>query len=262
MPGAPFREGESVALYTIEREDLEFLARLRNDPEVRHGVTFTRPESDIDLETWFEDHVSETDTDDEGAQFLIVPRDDPERSEALGTDGGTVGSGPDSSGDGDGDDESLSPKPVGYVSLFDVQRPAGHGEVSVTVAPEYRSQGYATGAVRELVAYGIEELRLTKVRARALATNDASRAVLENVGFRVGETRREAKRVDGEHVDVVAYSLLAEDWFDRPDTTRGIPDSPPGATAAERGHTNPFATDAGESTDASDGADAGQGGER
>lgn len=265
MPGAPFREGEAVALYTVEREDLEFIARLRNDPDVRHGMTLTHPETDVDLETWFEEHVSETDTDDEGAQFVIVPRDDDEPGGSLGTDGGTVGSGPDGHSEdggagGDAEDEPLTPQPVGYVSLFDVQRPAGHGEVAVTVAPEYQGQGYATGAIRELVAYGIEELRLTKVRARALPNNDASRAVLENVGFRVGETRREAKRVDGEHVDVVAYSLLAEDWFDRPDTTRGIPDRPPGATAAERGHTDPFATDVEEP--AGDGTDADDGGER
>jgi RimJ/RimL family protein N-acetyltransferase len=273
MPGAPFREGETVALYTIEREDLEFIGRLRNDPEIRHGVTFTRPESDVDLETWFEEHVSDTDMDDEGAQFMIVPHEEP--ADRVGTDGGTVGDdaagldAPDAAETGvtDADEDESdgsSPRAVGYASLFDVQRPAGHGEVSVTVAPEYRNRGYATDALRELVAYGIEELRLTKVRARALVTNDASRAVLENVGFRVGETRREAKRVDGEHVDVVAYSLLAEDWFDRPDTTRGIPDRPPGATAAERGHTDPFATDAEGPADAGDGADADadHGGER
>jgi RimJ/RimL family protein N-acetyltransferase len=252
MPGPAFRVGEDVALHTLEREDLEFLARLRNDPDIRHDVTFTRPESDVELESWFEDHVSATDTDDEGAQFLIVPRD----AEPVGD------------GDQAEDTDQPTPRPVGYVSLFDIERPAGTGEVSVTVAPEHRGQGYATDAVRELVAYGIEELRLNKVRALALVTNDASRAVLENVGFRVGEVRREAKRVDGEHVDVVAHSLLADDWFDRPDTTRGLPGRPPGATAAERGHNNPFATDAdgtvggAQRADTGDGAGAGNGGER
>lgn len=274
MPGPAFRVGEAVALHTIEREDLEFVARLRNDPEVRRGTTLTRPESDVELETWFEEHVSATDTDDEGAQFVIVPRDEafhPDRgpeAEAAddpATDTAGVAEGSEATGGDDTDataddaDGEPSPQPVGYVSLFDIERPAGTAEIAVTVAPEYEGRGYATDAVRELVAYGIEERRLTKVRALALASNDASRAVLENVGFRVGEVRREAKRVDGEHVDVVAHSLLAEDWFDRPDTTRGLPDRPPGAIAAERGHTNPFATD----TDGSVGGDgAEQGGER
>jgi RimJ/RimL family protein N-acetyltransferase len=258
MPGPAFRVGEDVALHTIEREDLEFVARLRTDPDLRHGMTLTRPESDIELESWFEDHVSATDTDDQGAQFLIVPCD-----ATPGADTGTAGDADQAEAT-----DQPTPQPVGYVSLFDIERPAGSGEIAVTVAPEHRGQGYATDAVRELVAYGIEELRLTKVRALALVTNDASRAVLENVGFRVGEVRREAKRVDGEHVDVIAHSLLADDWFDRPDTTRGLPGRPPGATAAERGHNNPFATDAdgtvgGEGhPGAGDGANADNGGER
>lgn len=256
MPGPAFRIGEDVALHTIEREDLPFIARLRTDPDIRHGMALSLPESDVELESWFEDHVSETDTDDEGAQFAVVPCD--------ADHGATVEGDRDDDRDAAPDDEDTdqpTPQPVGYVSLFDVERPAGTGAIAVTIAPEYQGQGYATDAVRELVAYAIEELRLTKVQALALETNDASRAVLENVGFRVGEVRREFKRVDGEHVDVVAHSLLAEDWFDRPDTTRGLPDRPPGATAAQRGHTDPFATDAEDRADAGDGADA-QGGER
>jgi RimJ/RimL family protein N-acetyltransferase len=271
MPGPAFRVGDHVALHTIEREDLDFLARLRNDPELRHGVTFTRPESDVELVTWFEEHVSETDAGDEGAQFVIVPRDpeEPVGTDGVTDDGGAAGGEVDetaaggeetgSDGAADGTDDP-SPQPVGYVSLFDVERPAGTGEVAMTVAPGFQGRGYATDAVRELVAYGIEELRLTKVRALALVTNDASRAVLENVGFRLGETRREAKRVDGEHVDVVAYSLLADDWFDRPETTRGLPDRPPGATAEERGLQDPFGA-GGAEADVSD-TDADHGGGR
>jgi ribosomal protein S18 acetylase RimI-like enzyme len=277
MPGPAFRVGETVALHTIERDDLSFLARLRNDPDIRWGTTMVHPEGDVALEMWFEEHVSATDTDDEGAQFLVVPRTGTGR-DGSGADGAADGTGRDDSGadgaaDGDGDDtgsgssKAPGPGPVGYVSLFDIERPAGTGEIAVTVAPEHEGQGYATDAVRELVAYGIEELRLTKIRALALVSNDASRAVLENVGFRVGEVQREAKHVDGERVDVVAHSLLADDWFDRSDTTRGIPGSPPGATAAERGHHDPFATDAGGSAGdtgaaADDGVDADRGGER
>lgn len=208
MPGPVFRRGERVALHTLEREDLDLVARLRNDPELRRGPCPATPESDVTIERWFEDRVAETDASDEGAQFVVVPRGDPDVA-------------------------------AGYASLFDVQRPAGHGEIAVTIAPEHQDHGHVTDAVRELVAYGIEELRLNKIRGRALATDERWRAALEDVGFRLGETRREARRVDGEHVDVVSYSLLADDWFDREDTVRGLPGRPPGATAAERGLDDP-----------------------
>ncbi|MFB6205017.1 MAG: GNAT family N-acetyltransferase [Haloglomus sp.] len=265
MPGPAFREGDRVALHTVEREDLSLLAQLRNDPDIRRDLTFEGPETDVERETWFEEHVSDRDAEDEGAQFMVVPRDGDARP--VDTDGGTVNVGDgDVTADESSEGDDAAPQPVGYASLFDLQRPAGHAEVSVTIAPEYRRQGYAADALAELVAYGIEELRLTKVRARALAPDEASRALLEHVGFQAGETRREAKRVAGEHVDVVGYSLLADDWFDRPGRVRGIPDNPPGATAAERGHHNPFATDthggtaAGEPGDAGDpGADHGGG---
>ena len=220
MPGPAFRAGETVGLHTLERADLDLVARLRNGPELRRGMALALPETDVALESWFENHVAEPDPNDEGAQFVVVPRDGDEPA----TDEGT-------------------PAAVGYVSLFDVERPAGHAEVAVTIAPEHQGQGYGAAAVEQLVGYGIEELRLTKVRARTLVTSDAARATLESVGFARELLQREEKRVDGEHVDVVAYAMLAEDWFDREDTVRGIPGRAPGATAAERGHDDPIDTD-------------------
>lgn len=220
MPGPAFRAGETVGLHTLERADLDLVARLRNEPELRQGMTLVLPETDVALESWFEDHVAEPNPNDEGAQFVVVPRD----------------------GDEPATDDEGAPEAVGYGSLFDVERPAGHAEVAVTIAPEHQGQGYGAAAVEQLVGYGIEELRLTKVRARTLVTNDASRATLESVGFTREAVQREEKRVAGEHVDVVAYAMLADDWFDREDTVRGIPGRPPGATAAERGHDDPADT--------------------
>lgn len=181
MPGPAFRRGESVALHTVEEEDLEFLRRLRNDPEIRLGMTFSRPENEREMTEWFEEHVSET--NGEGAQFLVVPVDE----------------------------ES----PVGFVSLFDVRRPASHGEVAYYVDPEAQNEGYATEATELLVGHAIEERRLHKVVARAVAGNEASRAVLRKVGFTEEETQREEKFVDGEFVDVVRHSILEDEWGGR-----------------------------------------------
>ncbi|WP_255151191.1 GNAT family N-acetyltransferase [Halorarius halobius] len=181
MPGPAFRTGEAVALHTVEEDDLEFLKRLRNDPEIRHGMTFSRPENETAIEEWFEEHVSET--TGEGAQFLVCPRDAP------------------------GD-------PVGFVSLFDVERPESHGDIAYFLDPDERGNGYATAAVELLVGYAIEEQRLHRVHAVALAGNEASRRVLERVGFVEEETRRAEKLVDGEFRDAVSYSILAEEWGD------------------------------------------------
>lgn len=205
MPGPAFIEGDRVGLHTVEREDLPFLERLRNDPEVRHGMTFTDPENAENLETWFEDHVSDA---DEGVQFVVCP------AAADGADHGDESAGDDRPvGDdarADGDDPE--PEPVGYVTLFDVARPADHAEIAYYVAPEHQDNGYATAAVELLVEYAFAELRLHKVAARALETNAASRAVLEGVGFAPEERQREEMLVDGERLDVVRYAVLEGEW--------------------------------------------------
>lgn len=184
MPGPAFIEGDRVGLHTVEREDLPFLERLRNDPDVRHGMTFTDPENEESLESWFEDHVSDT---DEGAQFVVCP---PASDNA----------------------EEPEPEPVGYVTLFDVARPADHAEIAYYVAPEHQGNGYATAAVELLVEYAFAEVRLHKVAARALETNAASRSVLEGIGFTPEERQREEMLVDGERLDVVRYAVLEGEW--------------------------------------------------
>lgn len=177
MPGPAFTRGETVALHTVEEADLDFLQRLHNVPEVRHGMTFTDPRNGAEVEEWFEEHVSETD-EDEGAQFLICV---------------------------DGD-------PVGVASLFRVTRPESHAEIAYYVDPDEQGNGYATEAAELLVDYAINERRLHKVAARALVTNEASRTVLERVGFTREELQREEMLVDGERLDVARYGLLEGEW--------------------------------------------------
>jgi RimJ/RimL family protein N-acetyltransferase len=177
MPGPSFKRGETVALRTVEAEDLAFVQRLQNVPEVRHGMTFAHPRNADDVEEWFEEHVSDTD-EEEGAQFVIC------------VDG----------------------SPVGMASLFRVTRPESHAEIAYSVDPDEQGDGYATEAAELLVDYAINERRLHKVAARALVTNEASRTVLERVGFTQEELQREEMLVDGERVDVARYGLLEDEW--------------------------------------------------
>jgi RimJ/RimL family protein N-acetyltransferase len=197
MPGPAFVRGDRVGLHTVEREDLPFLQRLRNDPEIRHWMTFTDPENGEALKSWFEEHVSDT---DDGAQFLVCPASDE-----------GAGAGDGAAGDGEGADDP-EPEPVGYVTLFDVARPADHAEIAYYVAPEHQGEGYATAAVELLVEYAFAERRLHKVAARALETNAASRTVLERVGFTEEERQREELLVDGDRLDVVRYAVLEGEW--------------------------------------------------
>jgi [ribosomal protein S5]-alanine N-acetyltransferase len=79
------------------------------------------------------------------------------------------------------------------------------GEIGYLLAPEARGRGVMTRAVRLVVAWALDDLRLVRVQAFASPDNAASMALLERLGFtREGVLR--SYRGAGE--DRVAYSVL------------------------------------------------------
>jgi len=181
MPGAMFAAGDSVALHTVEDEDLEFLAAARNDPAIRRPLTVNRPSNGEQMREFFENTVSE----DDSVSLLVC------------ADGG------------DGD-----PEPVGSVVLFDEDETAGTATIAYWVVPDEQGNGYCTEGASLLCEYAFAERRLNKLRADVLATNDASHTVLEKLGFVEEGLLREEKYVYGEYVDVHRFGLLADDWRD------------------------------------------------
>ncbi len=84
MPGPVFAEGETVTLRTIEEEDLDFLQRGRNHPEIRRPLTDADPRNGEQIREYFENSVS----NDDGFGFLICVADQREATgEASGDEG-------------------------------------------------------------------------------------------------------------------------------------------------------------------------------
>lgn len=177
MPGPVFKSGERVALHTVEEEDLDAFARARSDPDLRVPLCIDSPENRDTLEEFHEETVSGGD----GYWFVA-----------------TV------------DDET-----VGAVMYPDVCESDGVAGLAYWILPEHQGEGYGREAVSQLLSYGFEELRLHRVRADCLATNDASRGLLESLGFAQEGRFREAKFRMGDRVDVLRYGLLADEWGGR-----------------------------------------------
>lgn len=173
MPGATFREGETVELRTIEDEDVEFLQELVNDPRVRSGLGNTDPVTMEEEREWVESLAERDDY-----HFLVV------------ADG----------------------IPVGVVGLNQVNDVWGVAEAGYFLDPDHWGNGYATDALQTLCGFAFEERRLEKVTAKAYETNPASRRVIEKVGFTEEGVLRDEAFLDGERVDVHAYGLLADEW--------------------------------------------------
>lgn len=178
MPGPPFCRGDVVSLHPIEEEDLPFTQRHSNDPAIRAGLTTAMPQNAYEAEQAHERHQE----DDSGLGLLVVPSDQ--------------------------DD------PVGTIVCFGIDETHGTGELACWVTPDEQGNGYAQAATRLMLDHLFGERRLHKVVARALVGNEPSRATLESVGFVEEGVQRDEKYVNGEHRDVVRYSLLAREWGD------------------------------------------------
>ena len=177
MPGPVFAEGESVALHTIEEEDLEFLQRGRNHPDVRRPLTDVDPRNGEQMQEYFENSVS----NDDGFGFLICRAEDAE--------------------------------PVGAVHVPWIREKHGSGMLMYWVMPEHWGNGYVTQATELILDFAFEERRLAKVYAVVLESNVGSQRVLENLGFRREGVHRKETFVDGERRDNYRYGVLAEEWL-------------------------------------------------
>jgi RimJ/RimL family protein N-acetyltransferase len=173
MPGPVFLDGEQVRLRTVEEEDLAFLQRDINDPEVRRSLGATGPVNAEQEHEWFEG-LSEND----GLSLLIC----------------------------------VEEEPVGTIGLSDVNETWGRAEVGYWVTPDAWGNGYATEATELLCGYAFDQRRLHKLVAHTYDFNAGSRRVLEKVGFTEEGIHRREAFIDGEHVDIHRYGLLADEY--------------------------------------------------
>lgn len=177
MPGARVASGERVTLRVVEEEDIPFLQRASANPEIRHPLgnpVRSREEFEV--------------SSDGADRFLICLEDDADP------------------GPPDRDDVT----PIGGVSLVDVdyKRP----ELGYWLVPEHHREGYGTEAVSLAIDYAFRSYDTPVVGAEAFDHNDASRGLLESLGFTEEGRKRGYMFTDGAHRDMVLYGLRREEW--------------------------------------------------
>jgi RimJ/RimL family protein N-acetyltransferase len=175
-----FLENSAVTLRPAGDEDISFLRENEQNPRVRASRSVHTP---VDTD-WARQRL-----------------------------GGTLGR----SGDTLGLLICVDETPVGCVYLVREQPNSQlfrFGELAYWVTPTKWGTGYATAGSELLLSHAFNELGLHRIEASAFASNDASRRVLEKLGFSEEGTARKAAFVDGEWTDNVRYGLLEEEWRD------------------------------------------------
>lgn len=179
MPGARVREAERVTLRTVEPEDDAFCQRAAANPELR-----------VPLGTSLRgrDEMNEI-RDAPGIGLLACLDDD--------------GAGPGSPAE----DETT---PIGWVGTKGDG--PGRPELAYWLVPEHHGAGYG----REMLTLAIDHVFATNshpaVGASVYGFNDASRGLLESLGFEEEGCLRNYGFIDGEYVDSYKYGLLRTEW--------------------------------------------------
>jgi [ribosomal protein S5]-alanine N-acetyltransferase len=87
----------------------------------------------------------------------------------------------------------------------------GCAEMGYTVTRAYWNQGYASEAVRALIAFGFEHMNLNRIEARAVPANLGSTRVMEKAGMKFEGVLRQSEFFKGAYQDLAIYSILRHD---------------------------------------------------
>lgn len=108
-------------------------------------------------------------------------------------------------------------RPIGEVSLFDVDLTNGSAELGIFIGePEEWSKGYGTDAVNAIVDFGFGELRLERIWLNVWTENARARRAYEKAGFVQEATLRHDLYEGGRHTDGHIISILRDEWLALP----------------------------------------------
>lgn len=103
---------------------------------------------------------------------------------------------------------------IGTVDLR-VNTNAGLGELGYTLSKNYWGKGLMPEACEVLLQLGFEKLQLERIEAIHDLRNHKSGRVMEKIGMTKESTLYDAKKLRGEVVDLVKYSLSNKEWQQR-----------------------------------------------
>jgi ribosomal-protein-alanine N-acetyltransferase len=110
---------------------------------------------------------------------------------------------------------------VGLVSLIDVRRShrtwtLDRAELAYWVGCPFQGLGYATEAARAVVEYGLQALRLHKIRVYHASDNPTSGRTVEKLGFRFVGEEIDAFCKEQEWHSLKHFEMLATDLYFSP----------------------------------------------
>jgi RimJ/RimL family protein N-acetyltransferase len=184
--------GRLTTLRPIRRDDLKLLHRWLNDPSIMqywdgrdHPATFDR------VETRFRKSVEGLDRD---AVRMMIEIPKSEGSEGAG-----------------------EMRTIGMVQHGRIVPRAKNTQVDMLIGEaDCRDAGYGTDAMRAFLGHLFGAMKIHRVWLTLRDSNAGATRGAEKCGFVREGVLREHDFLEGKHVDVVVYGILARDWASAP----------------------------------------------
>ncbi|HLR61049.1 MAG TPA: GNAT family N-acetyltransferase [Lentibacillus sp.] len=164
-----------LTLRALEKDDLTFLHKLFNNPDV---MNYWFSESYMSME-----HLKESYDKD---------KDNPKNREFILTDG---------------------EKQLGFVGLFDIEQRHRNAEFAIMIDPGHQGSGYAGKATKLAMDYAFSVLNLHKLYLIVSKVNEKASHVYEKAGFRAEGEMKEHFFINGEYHDSIMMSLFQRDYW-------------------------------------------------
>lgn len=84
-------------------------------------------------------------------------------------------------------------------------------EVGYLIAPEFAGKGVASGTLAKVIAFAIQQLKLTKFRAVVTQGNIGSERVLQKIGFCLTEVISHNFQIGGKSYDDHCFTFIVTD---------------------------------------------------
>lgn len=98
---------------------------------------------------------------------------------------------------------------VGAITLSNVRRGVAEtGTLGYWIGQAFAGRGHGTAAVRAMLAYAFDDLRLHRVEAACVPDNVASRRVLEKAGFALEGQARAYLKINGAWADHLLFGVV------------------------------------------------------
>lgn len=100
---------------------------------------------------------------------------------------------------------------IGTIGFMWVNTDYHSAEVGYSLARAYWNQGIMTEALKKVLAFGFDTLRLNRIEAQHETDNPASGRVMAHAGMRYEGTMRQRIVNKGKYADVAVYAILRSD---------------------------------------------------